>query len=333
MVIQEAADNTVGGPTAAARNVLSGNVQGGLAIRGIDAVGDVVQGNWIGDRLYRHSRLSRNSYSGVYVGDWGISGDAASDATIGGTTSGAGNVISANGNWGIWITGNGATGNVVQGEFDPGPTSPARSLWPTHGAASRSTVARLSTRSAGRFRADRDNTISANVGYGVRITGAGTAYNLVQGNTIGTDITGHRRPWAIRRVGTRSITERGEQNTIGGLTTTAGLFHGFDFTSATSPPDLTLQGELSGPPPQQVSGGASAVYHLDLEADGELLAIVHATGFTTRLMLLDSQGRVLVQSDRLSPTDPDPVIDQHLSAGNYSLVVASTLKLCWERTF
>ncbi len=41
-------------------------------------------------------------------------------------------------------------------------------------------------------------------------------------------------------------------------------------------------------------------------------------------MILDSQGRVLVQSDGLSPSDPDSVIDQYLAAGNYSLVVEST---------
>ena len=44
-----------------------------------------------------------------------------------------------------------------------------------------------------------------------------------------------------------------------------------------------------------------------------LLAIVHAQGFTARLMILDSQGRVLVQSDGLSPSDPDSVIDQYLA--------------------
>ena len=56
-----------------------------------------------------------NANSGIYVGDWGVSGDAASDATIGGTTAGAGNVISANGGYGVWITGDGATGQVVAG--------------------------------------------------------------------------------------------------------------------------------------------------------------------------------------------------------------------------
>ena len=44
-----------------------------------------------------------------------------------------------------------------------------------------------------------------------------------------------------------------------------------------------------------------------------LLAIVHPEGFSARLMMLDSQGRVLVQSDGLSPSDPDSVIDQYLT--------------------
>ena len=40
-----------------------------------------------------------------------------SDNTIGGTTAGAGNVISANRGNGIWITGTGTTGVVVQHNF------------------------------------------------------------------------------------------------------------------------------------------------------------------------------------------------------------------------
>ena len=99
--------------TSAAGNLISGNDQGGVAIRGIDAVGDVVEGNLIGTDVTGTKALG-NAYSGVYVGDFGNYGDEASDATIGGTAAGAGNVISANGNWGVWITGSGTTGIVVQ---------------------------------------------------------------------------------------------------------------------------------------------------------------------------------------------------------------------------
>ena len=87
---------------------------------------------------------------------------------------------------------------------------------------------------------------------------------------------------------------------------------------------MSFQAVLSGPPQGQTSGGPTAVYRIDVEANGEFLAIVHAQGFTARLMLLDSQGRVIVQSGGLSPSVPDSVIDQYLAAGNFSLVVEST---------
>jgi titin len=109
----EAAGNTVGGTTAGARNLVSGNLDG-VAISGIESVGDVVQGNLIGTDVTGTEALG-NANSGVYIGDFGNSGDAATKATIGGTAVGAGNVISANGNWGVEISDNGATGTLVQG--------------------------------------------------------------------------------------------------------------------------------------------------------------------------------------------------------------------------
>ena len=166
------------------------------------------------------------------------------------------------------------------------------------------------------------NVISANGNYGIWITGAGTTGVVVQHNLIGTDITG------TAALGNGysgvQIDSGAANNTVGGLTTSDDVFHGFDFTSATSPAALSFQADLSGPPQGQTSGGPTAVYRIDVEANGQLLAIVHAQGFTARLMLLDSQGRVLVQSDGLSPSDPDSVLDQYLAAGNYSLVVEST---------
>ena len=145
---------------------------------------------------------------------------------------------------------------------------------------------------------------------------------MVQGNTIGTDVTG-TVALANKQAGGQ-VDNGAANNTIGGLTTPAGVFYGFDFASATSPPALTLRGELSGPPQRQTSGGPTAVYRIDMEIDGQPLAIVNPQGFTARLMVLDSQGRVLVQSDGVSASNPDSVIDQYLTAGNYSLVVEST---------
>jgi len=72
------------------------------------------------------------------------------------------------------------------------------------------------------------------------------------------------------------------------------------------------------------STGAVATYQIDTSTDGLLIALAHPQGFTTRLSLLDVEGHVLVQSDGLSPSDGDDVIDQHLPAGTYFLQVEGT---------
>jgi len=113
--IFDSAGDIVGGLAPGAGNVISGNSQG-VTIFGGRSVGDVVQGNMIGTDVTGTNPLG-NLNSGVYVGDWFFPGYTASNATIGGTTAGAGNVISANGKYGVWITGAGATGNVVEGNL------------------------------------------------------------------------------------------------------------------------------------------------------------------------------------------------------------------------
>ena len=182
----EAAENTVGGPTAGAGNIVSGNEQGGVAIRGIDAVGDVVQGNLIGTDA-TGTRALGNGYSGVYVGDWGVAGDAASNATIGGTTAGAGNVISANGNDGIWITGAGTTGVVVQHNLIGTDLTGTKALENFYSAVE---IDGGAANTIGGTTADAGNVISANGHQGVLITGDGATGNLIQGNEIGTDVAG-----------------------------------------------------------------------------------------------------------------------------------------------
>ena len=240
--------------------------------------------------------------------------------TIGGTASGAGNVISANGAYGVWITGDGTTQNLVQSNTIGTDITGTAALGNGYSGVQIDSGAANNT-IGGTIPAD-SNLISANRNYGVHITGAGTTGNLVQGNTIGTDITGTVALGNVQGGG--AVDNGAVNNTVGGLTTSDDVFHGFDFTSATSPAALSFQADLSGPPQGQTSGGPTAIYRIDVEANGQLLAIVHAQGFTARLMFLDSQGRVLVQSDGLSPSDPDAVIDQYLAPGNCSLVVEST---------
>jgi titin len=105
VLIQGAAGNTVGGTTAAARNVISANYVGVL-ITGPGAVNNFVLGNYIGTDATGLVGLG-NEQEGVRI-------DGASDNTIGGTSPAATNVISGN-EWGVTITA--STRIAVQGNL------------------------------------------------------------------------------------------------------------------------------------------------------------------------------------------------------------------------
>ena len=77
-----ASGNIIGGTTAAARNIISGNLAQGVAISGTGAAQNVVEGNSIGTDASGSASLG-NEGSGVFIG-YGASGN-----TIGGTAAGA----------------------------------------------------------------------------------------------------------------------------------------------------------------------------------------------------------------------------------------------------
>src|SRR5271157_5831525 len=101
-------NNTIGGTTATARNVISGNGSGGVLISGVGATNNVVLGNFIGTDA-TGERDVPNSANGVLI-------DGSSNNTIGGTAVGAGNVISGTIGAGVSID-PGATNNLVLGNF------------------------------------------------------------------------------------------------------------------------------------------------------------------------------------------------------------------------
>src|SRR5262249_38227109 len=60
---------------------------------------------------------------------------------------------------------------------------------------------------------------------------------------------------------------------------------------------------------------------IDVTGPGRLTAAVAATGGFTRLALFDASGRLLVQSDGTSATDPTPRLDQYLAPGRFYLEI------------
>jgi len=87
--------NTVGGTAAVAANVISAN-NDGVDLNGGGTSGNVVLGNKIGTDVNGTSNLG-NSSEGVFIGF------SASGNTVGGTAAGAANVISANGDDGVYL--------------------------------------------------------------------------------------------------------------------------------------------------------------------------------------------------------------------------------------
>ena len=178
--------NTIGGTTAGARNVISGNSTEGVFITGSARAANVVEGNYVGTDPGGTQPLG-NSAVGVL-----ITGGATGN-TVGGTAADAGNVVSNNGSvqfflGGVYLTGSGTSGNVVAGNLigtDKSGTHALGNNWDgvgIEGGASGNTVG--GTTAAAR------NVISGNVAVGVEIDGPGSSANVIAGNYIGTDVNG-----------------------------------------------------------------------------------------------------------------------------------------------
>jgi len=169
-----AKSNTIGGTTAATRNVISGNGQFGVTIEGSGTAGNVVEGNYIGTNLAGTAALANGG--GIQI-DLGASGN-----TIGGSAAGAGNVISGNSANGVSIIDSGATKNVVAGNLvglnAAGTASVPNQIGVVvgYGAASNT---------VGGTTAGARNVVSGNAKWGVNLTGTSTTNNLVEGNYIG----------------------------------------------------------------------------------------------------------------------------------------------------
>ncbi|MCH9662080.1 MAG: right-handed parallel beta-helix repeat-containing protein, partial [Gammaproteobacteria bacterium] len=105
--IENSASNTqIGGTVAGAGNVISGNSNDGIIISN-SSIGTLIEGNFIGTDLTGTIDLGN--------GTWGVRVTNASGNTIGGTASGAGNIIAYNTQSGIGLTSASGTGNSILG--------------------------------------------------------------------------------------------------------------------------------------------------------------------------------------------------------------------------
>jgi CSLREA domain-containing protein len=175
-----AQNNTIGGSTPAARNVISGNDGDGVRIEFDGTTGNTVSGNTIGLTASGTAKLGNDV--GVFIG-WG-----AQNNTIGGNTAGERNVISGNDQDGVFISENDTTGNVVSGNYIGTDKNGTADLGNGRNGVYIGYGAQNNT-----IGGDTDgerNVISGNDENGVYIYFNDTTNNTVSGNYIGTDKNG-----------------------------------------------------------------------------------------------------------------------------------------------
>ena len=187
IVIQNgSSNNVIGGTTAGAGNVISGNATNGIEI---DSGSNQVEGNFVGTNAAGTGALGN--------GGNGIAINGAAGNTIGGLTSmpgtGAGNVLSGNGGNGILITGAGAIGNVVEGNLVGTDVTGTQPLGNQSNGVQLDTAASGNTiggTAPGAANVVSGNGVAANFSDGILLVGTGTSNNLVEGNFIGTNAAG-----------------------------------------------------------------------------------------------------------------------------------------------
>ena len=197
----DTSNNLIGGTTPAARNIISGNGRG-ITLE-LNSTGNLVQGNYIGTDVNGTTDLGN-------LGDGVLIWSDAPNNIIGGAGS-EGNLISGNDGRGVDISGSWSLvqGNLI-GTNAAGTLALANSL---DGVRIRGDDnALVGTTSAVR------NVISGNGRNGVFIGSKFATGNVIQGNFIGTDITGMS---ALSNSG-HGILILGSNNTVGGNDPTSG---------------------------------------------------------------------------------------------------------------
>jgi titin len=210
--------NLIGGTITEARNIISG-INSSAADPAVNVLGDQnqVQGNYIGTDVTGTVALG-NQTQGIALGDPLFGG--GNDNLIGGTDRGAGNLVSGNGMDGIAIYG---SRNIVQGNLVGTDASGTHALGNgMHGSGGLGGIAVGSSFNIptddnliGGTQAGAGNLVSGNLGVGISVDPGQS--NTIQGNYVGTDVSG---TLAIPNAAGMSIW--GSDNQIGGVGPGAG---------------------------------------------------------------------------------------------------------------
>ncbi len=186
--INETANNTAGGTSPSSRNVFSGNGGAGVFLTGSAATGNKVEGNYIGTNAAGTGGVG-NSKMGIGIGE--SPGDlGANNDIIGGTDgttpgygcNGACNLISGNGQNGIFITDPESYGHQILGNYIGLNASGTGAIGNTIDG-----IGILNTPNIliGNGTTSGENYIASNGGNGIIVAGSDSTGNRIDQNTIG----------------------------------------------------------------------------------------------------------------------------------------------------
>ncbi|MBK9230465.1 MAG: hypothetical protein IPO15_06250 [Anaerolineae bacterium] len=166
----------MGDPAPGAGNLVSGNTHIGVWISWSETTGNQILGNMIGTDANGNRAIP--NYHGIL-----ISGGTANQ--VGGTSAGAGNLISGNEYLGIWLEHYTQPGNTILGNIVGANRSGTEAIPNYKGIL----ITSASSTTVGGSAAGAGNLVSGNTDIGVKLELTSTLNSLV-GNLIGTDVTG-----------------------------------------------------------------------------------------------------------------------------------------------
>jgi len=244
--------NQIGGATSGARNVISGNSYNGIGVLLLNDINNRIAGNYIGTDSAGKKSIA-NTLAGIRL-------QACSNVI------GNANVISGNGQQGIWLVGTNGNvmGNTVQGNFIGLDASGTNSLG--NGNAGIGITSAANNQIGGISSAMR-NIIAANNDAGIFLIGNGTTNNQIQGNFIGTDVSG--------TLGRGNLYEgiylqQANTNLIGGDIIGAGNLISANNTRGiwlTNASQNVLQGNFIGTKADGTNGLGNVFHGIDLDAN------------------------------------------------------------------
>jgi len=176
IAINESYNNVIGGSATGERNIISGNLDGGIAILGLPSTGNSIKGNYIG--------TNANGTDSIANGN-GILLSGANNTIIGGAATGEKNVISGNHLAGISMAYFGTRNNIVKGNFIGTDYTGMFALSNHTGVY---IFSHANSNIVGGALAGERNIISANYEMGICMEASDS--NVVKGNFIGPDSTG-----------------------------------------------------------------------------------------------------------------------------------------------